>query len=202
MAKAKGDLVERVDAVGQGRARPQRDERVHVGRAVQQRLEPLAIVLEVDGHDRQQQQELRQRVEHRVFRPEENPRQRPAHHVPHGKVEQGHGEDKGPNHPAAHRQVFPLGRRARRLALGRGLCAGLLLQRGAIPSLFHRGDDLPAAQRRIVVVHCVTPGRAETLFSTRAEQAAHVMPVTSYLSCMQESSFPWITPLRGIRILS
>ena len=34
-----------------------------------------------------------------------------------------------------------------------------------------------------LTLHACTPGKAETLFSTRAEQAAQVMPVTSYTSC-------------------
>ena len=65
------------------------DERVHVGRAVPQGLEAHRIVFAVDIQDGQGEQELEEGHHQGVGRLVEEGGQGPAHHVPHGDVEQG-----------------------------------------------------------------------------------------------------------------
>lgn len=108
-AQRDADLVDGVDAVHRGRRRAERDERVHVRRAVEQRLEAHAEELEVDEHDGQQQQELRERERRHVLVPQEEPGQRPAEHVSHRQVEQGDREHG--RHDEAHANMLGLGGR-------------------------------------------------------------------------------------------
>ena len=152
MAETKGNLIEGVDPVDQRGTGAQRDQRIHIRRAVQQCFETYTVVFIVDDGHRQHQDEEGQRIDHRIFRTKEKSRQRPAHHVSHGNIKQRDCKDKGPDHPALHRFIFFFGgvyRRSCGLAAFSPFC---ILQRGAIAGFFDSADDDAAVKRRVVVV--------------------------------------------------
>ena len=76
--------VDRHDAVDRRGSRPQRDERVHVRRAVEERLETHAEELEVHENHGQQEQELGKCEREHVLMTQENTGQGPSKHVAHG----------------------------------------------------------------------------------------------------------------------
>ena len=78
------DTVDRDDAVDRRGRRPQRDERVHVRRAVEERLEAHAEELEVHENHGQQEQELGKCEREHVLMAQENTEDGPPEHVPHG----------------------------------------------------------------------------------------------------------------------
>ena len=138
-AKRPGHAVERRQAVGERRRRAQRDQRVHVGRAVPQRAEPAREDPTVGHQDRHAQQELGQRPCHHVAHAVQPRHLGPAQHRPHGQVEQRYREERAGH--KAHQDVMRglarlLGRVRRRRAapLARGGTT-----HGAVPHLFDRG---------------------------------------------------------------
>ena len=78
------DTVDRDDAVDRRGSRPQRDERVHVRRAVEERLETHAEELEVHENHGQQEQELGKCEREHVLMAQEDAGDRPPEHVAHG----------------------------------------------------------------------------------------------------------------------
>ena len=153
LAKADADLIDGVDAVHDGGAGAQCDQRIHVRRALPQRLEADDIVLAVDIDDGQQQQKLRECERHRIFHAEEARGQRPAHHVAHREIEQRDGEDEREGETLFHVAVRLLcGAGAAGLgSLRGGGAAGLCMQRRTVARLFDRGDDLRGRELGFVV---------------------------------------------------
>ena len=92
VANVERHAQQRVHAVQRGRTRTQRNKRIHVGRAVQQRLGAHAEELEVHEYHGHQQHEQHQAVHHHVLHARKHAGQGPAEHVAHGYVEQRHGE--------------------------------------------------------------------------------------------------------------
>ena len=153
LAKADADLIDGVDAVHDGGAGAQCDQRIHVRRALPQRLEADDIVLAVDIDDGQQQQKLRECERHRIFHAEEARGQRPAHHVAHREIEQRDGEEEREGETLFHVAVRLLcGAGAAGLgSLRGGGAAGLCMQRRTVARLFDRGDDLRGRKLGFVV---------------------------------------------------
>ena len=104
MAHAQADAVDGGDAVYRRCGRTERDERIHVRRAVGKRFEAHAEKLEVHEDDGQQQQELGEREREHVLMAQENLGQRPAEHMPHRQIEQRDGEAEA--HDEAHANPF------------------------------------------------------------------------------------------------
>ena len=153
LAKADADLIDGVDAVHDGGAGAQRDQRIHVRRTLPQRLKADDIILAVDIDDGQQQQKLRERERHRVFHTEEARGQRPAHHVAHREIEQRDGEEEREREALFHAAVGLL-RGAGTACFGGlrgGRAAGLCVQGRAVARLFDRGDDLRGRELGFVV---------------------------------------------------
>ena len=101
-AQAGAHAVNRKHAVHQRGGRADRDERVHVGRAVPQRLEPVDKKRAVQIDDGQAQQKLGQRVGDGVFHPQKHPRQRQPHHMPHREIHQRDEKRDRPDQPRLH----------------------------------------------------------------------------------------------------
>ena len=155
LSEADADAIDGIDAVQNGGAGAKRDERIHVRRALNERLAAADIILAVEKDDGNEQQKLRKRERHRVLHAEETLRQRPAHHVPHREVKERHGEDKREREAALHAAVGLLrGAEAALLtALRGGRCrAGLFMRRRAVARLFDRCNDLRGGERAFVVL--------------------------------------------------
>ena len=90
-------LIDGEHAIYYGSGGAHSDERVHVGRPVEQSLKADFIIFVVEIHDRQREQKLSQAKGHRIFYAQEELRQGSAHHVAHGDVEQGDQKDEGPD---------------------------------------------------------------------------------------------------------
>ena len=84
VAHPPADAEDRDDAVDRRRRRAQRNERVHVRRAVEKRLEAHAEELEVHENHGQQEQELGKREREHILMAQEEIGQRPSEHVAHG----------------------------------------------------------------------------------------------------------------------
>ena len=104
MAHAPADAVDGGNAIYGRCGRTERDERIHVRRAVGKRFEAHAEKLEVHEDDGQQQQELGKREREHVLVAQEDPGQRPAEHMPHRQIEQRDGEAEA--HDEAHANPF------------------------------------------------------------------------------------------------
>ena len=78
------DAVDRHDAVDRRGSRAQCNERVHVRRAVEERLEAHAEDLEVHENHGQQEQELGKCEREHVLMTQEKSGQGPSEHVAHG----------------------------------------------------------------------------------------------------------------------
>ena len=88
VSQAPSDHIDRHNAIDERGRRADRDQRIHIWRAAQQRLVTDLIVFAVDIDDRQRQQKLCKRKRKRVCIAMKNMRQRQPHHVPHGNVKQ------------------------------------------------------------------------------------------------------------------
>ena len=177
---------------------------------MEQGLKTHAVILIVDDGHGQSQQKQGQGIDHGVFRSQEEPRQRPAHHVPHGNVEQRNGEYEGPNDPALHRFVFLFCCIHRGNSLGRRFPFGLL-ERRAIARLLHGGDDLPAVyglvvighhhtvfqQIDIAVLHTVQVSYA-FLYPRLAGSTGHACDIVLFLHFLKPPLPESRTPIRGI----
>ena len=87
MLRHRSHAIEHRDAVAVGRRRAERDERVHVRRAMQQPRDAAAEKFSVDDQNCRREQKLRQPLRHGVFG--QRRRERPAPHaVPHGEIHQ------------------------------------------------------------------------------------------------------------------
>ena len=104
MAHAPADAVDGGNAIYGRCGRAERDERIHVRRAVGKRFEAHTEKLEVHEDDGQQQQELGKREREHVLVAQEDPGQRPAEHMPHRQIEQRDGEAEA--HDEAHANPF------------------------------------------------------------------------------------------------
>ena len=129
---------ERIGTVHERRRRPESHERVHVRRAVPERLEAADEKLLVDDHDDDRQQQLRQA--HGDVVAVIKLRQRPApHHVAHGKVHQHEQKTQRPEESAPQLRRLVVGQR---VGAGGGACALLrALDRRAVARGLHRVDD-------------------------------------------------------------
>ena len=149
VAQAIADLEDGEHAVDDGGDGPDSDEGIHVGRAVEEGLEAVFKVFVVEVHDWQGQQELHQGEGGRVFHPGQEPRQRRAHHVAHGDIEEGDEEDEGPDQPVLHlgqllgHDVLLWLRRP-----GRGRFPG---QGRAVADGLHGADDALRRDRALVI---------------------------------------------------
>ena len=152
LAEADADLIDGINAVDDGGAGAEGDERIHVRRALPQRPKADNVVLAVDIDDGEQQQKLREGEGHRVLHAEEARRQRPAHHVPHREVEEGNGKNEREGEALFHAAVGLLRGAGAALFHG-GSTAGLCVQGRAVARLFDRGDDLRGRELRFVVFH-------------------------------------------------
>ena len=153
LAEADADLIDGIDAVYDGGAGAERDQRVHVRRALPERPEADDIVLAVDIDDGDEQQKLRERERHRVFHAEEARGQRPTHHVAHRKIEKRDREEQREREALFHALVSLLcGSGAARFRRLRGRrAAGLCVQRRAVARFFDCGDDLRGRKPGFVI---------------------------------------------------
>lgn len=111
LSEADANAIDGIDAVQNGGAGAERDERIHVRRALNERLAAADIILAVEKDDGNEQQKLRKRERYRVLHAEETLRQRPAHHVPHREVKKRHGEDEREREAALQCRGRPPARR-------------------------------------------------------------------------------------------
>ena len=135
-----GHAVEGDHAVGEGRGRAQRNERVHVGGAVPERLEAGHKVVAVDQQDGNAEQKLRERGGHHVVHAIQARHLRPAKHGAHGHVEERHAEGEG-HHQLAEPLVCGL---ARELAGSRGrgartAASGRVAAQRPVPGVLYGG---------------------------------------------------------------
>ena len=153
MPEPPADHVDRHHAVDHRRRRTDRDQRIHVGRALEEGLEAHLVVFAVDVGDRKRQQQLGEREDERVCRPVQEMGQRQAHHMPHRDVEKRDQENEGDDQPPLH--VGDLGRHrvggGRRLRLRAGRSRARV-HRGSVAGLLDRMDDGGVARGRLVVV--------------------------------------------------
>ena len=84
------ELNRTVDGRG-GRA--ERDQRVHIGRALKQTGEAVGEIMEVEIEDRKQQEELRQRQREQVPVSVEEGGKRPVKHMPHADIKEKNGKN-------------------------------------------------------------------------------------------------------------
>ena len=140
-----GHAVHGVDAVQHGSARAERDQRIHIRRTAEQRPESLSEIMTVDDQNGKQQKKLGERTDHGMAVAENDVRQRPAQHPPHGQIKERHRKQKGPEHPPLHDEA--------------GFLCGVCLpgrgsaERSAVSGLFHGAYDGVAGKRRFIVVH-------------------------------------------------
>ena len=153
------DAVNRDDAVDRRRRRAERDERVHIRRAVEERLEAHAEELEVHEDHGQQEQELGKREREHILMAQEELGQGPSEHVPHGQVEQGDGEHERHDEPHAHVRrllcggVFPRGGRRGRTTRRAGSGGGLDSRHGSVARLLDCRTDRSERGGIAVVFH-------------------------------------------------
>ena len=153
-SKANADLIDGEDAVQNGGAGAERNERIHVRRALDERLAAADIVLTVDEDNGDEQQKLRERERHRVLHAEEARGQRPAHHVAHREIEERNGKKQREHKTLFHAAVGLLrgAEAALFTALRGGDCrAGLFVRRCAVARLLDRRDDLRGGEHAFVV---------------------------------------------------
>ena len=152
VAQAPAHLVDGKDTVDDGGGGAHGNERIHIGRAMQQRLDSYLIIFIVKIHDGQRQQQLGQPEGHGVLVPQQKGGQGRPHHVAHGDIKQGDQKDKGPDQPALHGGQL----------LGHGIVAGLdrrfvspaaLGQRGPVARIHHRFDNVVCGQNVLVVLN-------------------------------------------------
>ena len=171
MAQAEADLVDGEHAVGHGGHGAHGDEGVHVGRAPEQGLEAHLVVLVVEIHDGQGQQQLREGEGQGVVHAGEKAWQGRAHHVAHGDVEQGDEEGEGPDHPmlhlgqlAGHHVLLPDGGRGGPRRLGQG---------GPVAGVLHRRDNGLRGGGVLVVCHLHGVGQEAHVHLRHPIQPAH-----------------------------
>ena len=153
MSQRPANLVEGVDAVQHARTRADGDEGVHVGRPHPQGPETVPEVFVVDDGDDEGQQEECECEVHRVLKSQEEGRQWPAHHMAHGDVEEGDGEDDRPDEAPPHGKVFLLRLVLRLLAHSLRLpSASVRLEAGSVAGLRYGVDDHAARKVLLVVV--------------------------------------------------
>ncbi len=140
MAQAVPHLVDGENAVDDGGGGAHGNEAVHIGRSIPKGFKAHFIILIVEIHNRQGEQQLGQPEGHRILVPHQKGGQRRAHHVAHGDIEQRNQEHKGPDHPVLHPRQL-LGHNV--LCGGRlGLCACLLRQGCPVSGLYYRLDNI------------------------------------------------------------
>ena len=208
MAERIPNAVQGRDAVKRGRSRAQRHKRVHVGGLVNETLEAVAEELEVDGNNRDDEQELCESKRHHVLVAQENTRQGPAIHMAHVQVKQRNGKDEAHDEADAHALCLGLGD-LRRRGSGRSLlsrrtsrCALRGTRDGAVSGLVHRVAN--GGQYRLVArvrdLHAVLEQVDHGLFhaghrarrlldASRTRRAGHTCDV-EYPSCHLPSSKP------------
>src|SRR5699024_7001273 len=133
VAQAPADEVQGRHAVDNGGGGAHGDEGVHVGGEVEQGFEAHPEILLVDDQRGQGEQKQGEGVHHGVLLPQKAGGDGPAHHVPHGQVEQGDEEDQGGDEPQLHVLLILFHGLGGGAGLG-GLAAGftLLGQGGAV----------------------------------------------------------------------
>ena len=132
-------------AVPEGGCRAHRHQRIHIGRAVPQRLEAADKEFLVDDHHDGRQHHFHNGDGQGVLR--QHLRQRPPpHHVAHGNVHQHQQEAQRPHKPPAQHGRIMVGQRITR----RLLCLGFSALDGrAVACLGHRADHLRFAGRTL-----------------------------------------------------
>ena len=161
--------VDHVDAKEQRCARSNRDEAVHVGRAVDERPEAAREVAAVG----QREQELREGHHRSALRPREHDGHGQARHRPHRKPHEGCEQRKGPDETHAH----GFGRRLRvRLGRRRGRSPPsprkALLAR-PVARIFHRTLDVLDAEHAFVKRRLERIREQVHLGRTHAAKGAH-----------------------------
>ena len=152
--QAVADLEDGGDTVDHGGRGAHGDQGVHIGRAVEEGLEAHPVVLVVDIHDGQHQQELDEGKGQGVPAVMEEGGEGPAHHMPHGDIEEGDEEAQGDEETALHavELLLHLPGRVRPGVPGAG--GGLRLGQGAaVARRVHGGDDILRRLGRRVVLH-------------------------------------------------
>ena len=208
MAERIPNAVQGRNAVERGSSRTQRHKRVHVGGLANETLEAVAEELEVDGNNRDDEQELCESKRHHVLVAQENTWQGPAIHMAHVQVKQRNGKDKAHDEADAHALCLGLGD-LRRRGSGRSLlsrrtsrCALRGTRDGAVSGLVHRVAN--GGQYRLVArvrdLHAVLEQVDHGLFhaghrarrlldASRTRRAGHTCDV-EYPSCHLPSSKP------------
>ena len=137
-----GKLHRDSEPVEQRRAGTDGDQRVHIGRAVEEGLHALGKIGAVDDDHRQRQSQLDQGHPHRSMK---GMGQGQPQHMTHGKIHQDHQQRHGDIQPQAHFfQCFLLGS-----VLARGVFRQLL---GAVAGLRDGGNDGFRCQPRLVII--------------------------------------------------
>ena len=83
VTETNADLENGIDAVDNSRAGADGDQRIHIGRTVEQGLKAHAVVFRIDEHHGNEQQELSKRKGDGVLHSQQTARERPPHHVAH-----------------------------------------------------------------------------------------------------------------------
>ena len=108
MTEANADFINGINAIDDGCTGTYRNQWVHVGRTVEQRLKAHPVVFEIDEHHRNQKQELRKRKAHGIFHPQQETGEGPSHHVAHWYIKQRYGKQGRKQQPLFHLLIFCL----------------------------------------------------------------------------------------------
>ena len=154
VAEPPGDLIDGVNPVHERGPGSQRDEGIHIGRAMPEVFKSVPEIVPSRRQHRQEEQKLGEREDHRVLSSQQNGRQRPARHMPHGNIEKRHGENQGYDQPLFH----ALHLRCRRIRTP-GLPCGRIFPRFpagcvhgcAVSDVHHLIDDLLRIRSVLVI---------------------------------------------------
>ena len=139
MAEGVGQTKDCIEAVDEGGAAADADERIHVGSAAKQVACAVNKIFAVDEEHGYAPEHLQQGIDKLIFLPKDEAWQRPAPHSAHVLIEDKAGKNHGADEPLAHCLHFlrccVLWRAGRRGGLA------LRMNGGAEAKPFNAGDD-------------------------------------------------------------
>ena len=139
MAEGVGQAKDGIEAVDEGGAAADADERIHVGRTVEQVACAVNKIFAVDEQHRYAPEHLQQCVDKLVLLPKDEAWQGPAPHSAHVLIKDKAGKNHRADEPLAHFLHFLRCRVLRRA--GRRCGLALRMNGGAEAKLFDAGDD-------------------------------------------------------------
>ncbi len=134
-----------------GRGGAERDEGIHIRRAVPKGFEADSKIFLVDDEYGRCQQKLRQGEAHNVFIAQQDRGQGCAHHMPHGDIKQRNKETERRNQPLFHGMHFL--RRDIARGFAGGVCLFCALWECAVAAAFYGVDNVVRFQDGFIVFY-------------------------------------------------